>query len=72
MPKILIAVTTCHAFRDRGDAVRQTWGAEVVGAADIESFYAGGKQLYSTVEALDSRARCVSIAPFDRPVVPDV
>jgi len=36
-PKILIAVTTCHAFRDRADAVRETWGAEVEGA-DIRYF----------------------------------
>jgi hypothetical protein len=37
MPKILIAVTTCHAFHDRADAVRQTWGAEVEGA-DVRYF----------------------------------
>lgn len=32
MPKTLIAVTSCHPFRDRADAVRATWGVEVEGA----------------------------------------
>jgi hypothetical protein len=40
--KQLIAVTTCHPFRDRADAVRQTWGAEVEGA-DIRYFLGSGE-----------------------------
>ena len=39
--KTLIAVTTCHSFRDRADAVRSTWGAEVEGA-DIRYFLGRG------------------------------
>src|ERR1035438_3326518 len=39
--RTLIAVTTCHAFRDRADAVRATWGAEVEGA-DIRYFLGRG------------------------------
>jgi hypothetical protein len=40
--KILIAITSCHAYRDRADAVRQTWGSEVVGA-DIFYFLGRGE-----------------------------
>ncbi len=40
--KILIAVTSCHPFRDRADAVRATWGAEVEGA-DIRYFLGRGE-----------------------------
>jgi hypothetical protein len=39
--KTLIAVTTCHAFRNRADAVRETWGAEVAGA-DTRYFLGSG------------------------------
>lgn len=42
IPKILIAVTTCHAFRDRADAVRQTWAPEVEGA-DVRYFLGQGE-----------------------------
>ena len=41
-PTILLAVTSCHPFRDRADAVRQTWGAEVEGA-DIRYFLGSGE-----------------------------
>lgn len=40
--KTLIAVTTCHPFRDRADAVRATWGKEVEGA-DIKYFLGQGE-----------------------------
>ena len=41
--RVLIAVTSCHAFRDRADAVRSTWGQEVPGAgADIRYFLGRG------------------------------
>ena len=43
LAKTLIAVTTCHAMRDRADAVRETWGAEVEGAgADLRYFLGQG------------------------------
>jgi hypothetical protein len=35
--RILIAITSCHNFRDRADAVRQTWASEVEGA-DVRYF----------------------------------
>src|ERR1700676_3278116 len=40
--RTLIAVTTCHAFRDRADAVRQTWAQEVEGA-DVRYFLGRGE-----------------------------
>lgn len=44
MPKILIAITSCHPFRERADAVRETWGAEVPHeAADIRYFLGKGE-----------------------------
>src|ERR1700728_3835682 len=42
--RTLIAVTSCHAFRERADAVRETWGREVEGA-DILYFLGRGKVL---------------------------
>jgi len=39
--KILIAVTSCHAYRDRADAIRATWGPEVEGA-DVRYFLGAG------------------------------
>lgn len=42
MSKTLIAVTSCHPFRDRADAVRATWGPEVEGA-DIRYFLGAGE-----------------------------
>ena len=39
--KTLIAVTSCHAFRARADAVRETWGGEVAGA-DVRYFLGEG------------------------------
>jgi len=39
--KTLIAVTTCHGFRDRADAVRKTWAPEVQGA-DVRFFLGNG------------------------------
>jgi hypothetical protein len=50
--KTLIAVTTCHAFRDRADAVRQTWGAEVEGA-DIHYFLGRGAAQHPDEVILD-------------------
>jgi hypothetical protein len=47
MPKLLIAVTTCHSMRERADAVRSTWGAEVEAAgADIRYFLGRGEPLH--------------------------
>jgi|SRR5579862_9195170 len=40
--KILIAVTSCHAFRDRADSVRATWAKEVEGA-DVRYFLGKGE-----------------------------
>src|ERR1700746_293306 len=43
MPRVLIAVLTCHRFRSRADAVRVTWGKNLAGA-DLRFFLgAGGK-----------------------------
>ena len=39
--KILIAVTSCHAYRERADAIRATWAPEVEGA-DVRYFLGKG------------------------------
>lgn len=40
----LLAVKSCHAFRDRANAIRQTWGAELQGA-DLRFFLGEGEPL---------------------------
>lgn len=43
--KTLIAVTSCHSYRDRADAVRATWGQEAAAAGfDIRYFLGAGVQ----------------------------
>jgi hypothetical protein len=42
MPKILLAVLTCHHYRERADSIRATWGANIQGA-DLRFFLGGGK-----------------------------
>ena len=40
--RILIAVVTCHKFRSRADAQRNTWVKDMHGAA-LRFFYGGGE-----------------------------
>jgi hypothetical protein len=52
--KTLIAVTSCHAFRDRADAVRATWGPEVSPeTADIRYFLGAGEAKHDNEVILD-------------------
>jgi hypothetical protein len=51
-PQIVKSSSEC---KSANAALLKALSSDAVDAADIESFYAGGKQLYSTVEALDSK-----------------
>ena len=56
MSKTLVAVTTCHSFRDRADAVRQTWGQEVAGSganAEVKYFLGRGAAKHDDEVILD-------------------
>jgi len=48
----LLAVTTCHTFRDRADAVRETWGTEVEDA-DVRYFLGRGQAKHDDEVILD-------------------
>lgn len=52
MPRTLFAVKSCHAFRDRANAVRQTWGAEAMGG-DLRFFVGGGEAMCADEVVLD-------------------
>jgi hypothetical protein len=43
MPKTLIALTSCHAYRDRADSIRETWAQEIGEHADFRVFLGNGE-----------------------------
>lgn len=41
--KTLIAITSCHAYRERADSIRETWAAEAKDFADVRYFLGAGE-----------------------------
>jgi len=50
--KTLLAITTCHPFRDRADAIRNTWAQEVQDA-DVRFFLGAGDKQHDDEVILD-------------------
>jgi hypothetical protein len=45
LSKTLIGITTCHPYRDRAAAIRNTWAREVE-HADVRFFFGRGPKLH--------------------------
>jgi hypothetical protein len=52
MSKTLIGITTCHPYRDRAAAIRNTWAREVE-HADVRFFFGRGPKLHDDEVILD-------------------